>query len=136
MSKSNYLEQKVIEHVSGIASYTSPTNFYVALFTTDPTDAGSGSEVAALDDANYARVVMTGSPEWQHNGDNSAIENINAVTFPAAAVGSNYNVTHFAIFDALTAGNMLWHAPLYVTKNVTDGVQINFAAGDIVISED
>ena len=41
---SNYLENKILDHVLKNISYTSPTTAYVGLFTSDPTDAGTGTE--------------------------------------------------------------------------------------------
>ena len=42
---SNYLENKLLDHILKNVSYTSPTTVYVGLFTSDPTDAGSGTEI-------------------------------------------------------------------------------------------
>ncbi len=52
---SNYLENKVLDHVLRNTSYTSPTTVYVGLYTSDPTDAGSGTEVSG---GSYARQVL------------------------------------------------------------------------------
>ena len=42
----NYLEDKIINHVFGGAAYSAPSTSYVALYTTSPTDAGGGTEVS------------------------------------------------------------------------------------------
>ena len=42
MSKSNYLENKILDHALGTTAFTQPTNQYLALHTADPTDAASG----------------------------------------------------------------------------------------------
>lgn len=45
MAKSDYLENKILDHVLNNTSYTSPTTVYFALFTSNPAEDGSGSEV-------------------------------------------------------------------------------------------
>lgn len=44
MSKSNYLETAVLDHVFGKSAYTAPTHFWVSLHTTDPGEAAGGAE--------------------------------------------------------------------------------------------
>ena len=57
---SNYLEDALINATLRNTSYVSPTTVYVGLFTTDPTDAGTGTEVAG---GSYARTAVTfGAP--------------------------------------------------------------------------
>ena len=53
---SNYLENALINATLRNTSYTSPSTVYVGLFTTDPTDAGSGTEVSG---GSYARESTT-----------------------------------------------------------------------------
>jgi hypothetical protein len=49
---SDYLEDKVLDHVFGGNAYTAPTTLYVALYTVAPTDTGGGTEVSG---GAYAR---------------------------------------------------------------------------------
>ena len=49
---SDYLEDKVLDHVFGGTAYTAPTTLYVALYTVAPTDTGGGTEVSG---GAYAR---------------------------------------------------------------------------------
>ena len=58
---SNYLENKVLDHVLRNTSYTSPTTVYVGLYTSDPTDAGSGTEVSGGSYARQSLSVTTAS---------------------------------------------------------------------------
>ena len=85
---SNYLENALINATLRNTSYTSPSTVYVGLFTSDPTDAGSGTEVSG---GSYARKAMTfGSPS------NGASTNSGAVEFDQAT-GNWGTITHFAI---------------------------------------
>ena len=58
----NYLEDKIINHVFGSTTYTKPTNWYVGLLTATPSDSAAGTEVSG---GSYARMVcaftITGS---------------------------------------------------------------------------
>ena len=53
---SDYLEDKVLDHVFGGNAYTAPSTLYVALYTVAPTDTGGGTEVSG---GAYARQTAT-----------------------------------------------------------------------------
>lgn len=55
-SFSDYLENKVLDHVYRNVAYTAPTGTYLALYTVAPTDAGGGTEVTG---GGYARQAIT-----------------------------------------------------------------------------
>ena len=117
---SNYLENALINATLRNTSYTSPAAVYVALFTTDPTDAGTGTEVTG---GSYARQAATfTSPS---NGSSTLAAD---VTFPTAT-GNWGTVTHFGIYDASTTGNLLYHGALNNSKNIQTGdilrIQVN-----------
>lgn len=109
---SNYLEDALINATLRNTTYTSPATVYIALFTTDPTDANTGAEVSG---GSYARTAATfGAPS------NGVATNNNAITFPTAT-GSWGTVTHIGIMDASTAGNLLYHTALDTAKTITNG---------------
>ena len=102
---SNYLENALINVTLRATSYTAPTTVYVALYTSDPTDADTGTECSGT---SYARQAVTfGAPS------NGATTNSAAVEFPQAG-GSWGTITHIGIRDASTAGNLLYHTALEV----------------------
>lgn len=107
MSMSDAKEKLVLDHFNNVAPYVATTQF-VALYKTNPTDTNSGTEVsAAVDDTAYARQPITWAAAT--SGTGIALSS-NAQTFAAVVYGSGaaaYNVTHFAIFTALTGGVML-----------------------------
>jgi len=126
---SNYLQNKLIDWLLRGQSYTPPTTVYVGLFTTDDNAANnSGVEVSggsyarvsvssAL--ANWAGTQSTGSTSVS-SGTSGTTSNNNVLTFPAptAAWGS---IQGIGIFDAATAGNLLFYAPLTTAKTVNNG---------------
>lgn len=122
---SNYLENALINATLRNTSYTSPSTVYVALFTSDPTDAGTGTEVSG---GSYARQAATfGSPSNGASSISSAIE------FPQAT-GSWGTVTHFGIYDALTTGNLLYHGALTASKTIDTGDVFKFATSALSVT--
>lgn len=124
---SDYLEEKLINHTFRNTSYTSPgTSIYVSLHTADPTDVGNGAELSGN---NYSRVQVTA---WDAPASR-ATQNTNAITFPTPS-GNGGTVTHIAIWDAASAGNMLFYGALTNSKAWLSGVPFSIAAGGIDIS--
>lgn len=122
---SNYLENAMINAVLRATTYTSPANVYVALFTTDPTDAGSGTEVSG---GSYQRTAVTfGAPS------NGVTTNSAGVTFPTAT-GSWGTVTHIGIMDAQTSGNLLFHTALDTSKAVSNGDVFTISTGNLSVT--
>lgn len=134
-SFSNYLEDKILDHITGKTSFTKPTA-YIALCTADPTDAGTGAACNEVPDSNsYARVA-TAPGDWDA-ASGGAVANAAAITFPEAS-GSWGTITHFAIIDSTThgAGNMLAHGTVTVSKQITTGDTPKYNIGDLDITLD
>jgi hypothetical protein len=122
---SNYLENALINATLRNTTYTSPSTVYVGLFLTDPTDAGSGTEVSG---GSYARKAMTfGAPS------NGASVNSAAVEFDQAT-GNWGTIPFFAIFDSLTSGNMLYHGALTASKTIETGDVFKFATSSVSVT--
>lgn len=122
---SNYLENALINATLRGTAYTSPTTVYVGLYTTDPTDANTGTEVSG---GSYARVAVTfGAPS------NGVSTNSSSVTFPTAT-GNWGTVTHIGILDASTAGNLLYHTPLDAAKTIASGDVFTISTGNLSVT--
>jgi len=128
-SFSNFWENEILDHIFGKGTYTPPSNIYVALSTTDPTDSGSG--ISEPSGGSYAR-KSTAPADWDA-AVSGTVDNANAITF-VEATGSWGAITHFALYDALTGGNMLAHGALTTSKIIDDGDVASFAAGDLDVS--
>lgn len=129
MSKTDYAENKVLDHMTGKSTFAAVTA-YVALFTAAPSDAGGGTEVSG---GSYARKA-TAAADWNAASGGST-SNANALSFPTAS-GSWGTATHFAIFDASSGGNMLrWNA-LTTSKTIGSGDTATFGVGSLVLTED
>lgn len=134
-AKTNYLEDAIIGHLFRGTPYTAPTTLYVALFTAAPGEAGGGTEVSG---GSYARVaVANSSAQWDAtSGGNGTTANTNTITFPAPT-GDWGQVTHWGIYDASTAGNLLIYADLTDPKSINNGDPApSFAAGALTYQED
>jgi hypothetical protein len=124
MSFSNEFETRVLQWTFTTGSPTRPTAWYVALFTDDPTDAGTGTEVSG---GSYARTAVT----FTVSGDTAS--NSGAVEFPEAT-GSWGTITHIGIYDASTSGNLIAHAALTASKAIASGDILRFPIGDIDVT--
>jgi len=127
---SDYWENKILDHIFGKGSYTPPT-IYVGLSTADPIDDGSG--LAEPIGNAYAR-AQTSASDWNASS-NGSLDNGSDITF-SQATGSWGTITHFTLFDAATAGNMLAHGALSQSKSIGESDTARFEAGDLDISLD
>ena len=124
---SNYLENALINVTLRNTTYTAPATVYVSLWTSDPTDAGSGTEVSTSG-TSYARQSVTfGAPS------NGASLNTTAVEFPQATA-SYGTVGWIGINDAVSSGNLLYHSPLPTSKTIDTGDIFKIAIGSLSVT--
>ena len=127
-SMTNYLENKLVDHVFRGTSYTAPASVYASLFTAaSGCDAGTVTEVSG---GSYARVAISGATSsWKgthgtttgaSSGTNGTISNAAAVTFPAPTANWG-TVTHWGLWDASSTGNLLICQTLTVSKTINNG---------------
>lgn len=122
---SNYLENALINATLRATNFTAPTTVYVGLYTSDPTDANSGTEVSG---GSYARKAATfGAPS---NGVSTTSADI---TFDQAT-GSWGTIGWIGILDASTSGNLLYHTPLDASKTIDTGDIFKIAAGSLTVT--
>jgi hypothetical protein len=114
----NYAANKILDHANGKTAWTMPTTVYIGLFTSNPGDDVSGTEVAGN---GYARVAYTVDASASRATQNAA-----AITF-AAADAAWGTITHFCTFDALTTGNGIIYGALTANVAVTADDIFSFA---------
>lgn len=130
---SDYLEGQLRAHIFRTASFTKPTTLAIGLFTAAPSDAGGGTEVSG---GSYARVSANPlDANWTAASSTDGVTtNAAAITFatPTANWGT---VTHFGIYDATTAGNLLVWGALTASRVISNGdAAPSFAAGALSIT--
>ena len=132
----NYLEDKIMNHVFGSTTFTKPTNYYVGLLTATPSDSATGTEVSG---GSYARQVcaftITGSGIAE-------AKNTSAITFPTATADWGI-VGWVGVYDALSSGNLVAYQNLQksdfsttTTKTINDGDIFKFNAETIKLQLD
>lgn len=122
---SNYLENALINATLRNTTYTSPAAVYIGLYTSDPTDANTGTEVSG---GSYTRTAVTmGAPS------NGVSTNTAAVEFPQAS-GSWGTVGWIGILDASSSGNLLYHTALDTSKTISSGDIFKIAIGGLSVT--
>lgn len=122
---SNYLENALVNAVLRNTSFTSPTTTYLALYTSDPTDADTGTEISG---GSYQRQPITfGAPS------NGVSTNSSAIEFPQATANWG-TITHVGIRDAVTSGNLLFHTPLDASKVINNGDIFKITSGNLSVT--
>lgn len=124
---SNYLENKLLDHVLRNQSFTSPTTVYVGLYTSDPGDGNTGTEVTG---GSYARQILNVTTATGGIVTSSA-----DVTFPQATAQWG-TISHIGLLDALSSGNLLMHTPLTTSRVVEVGDVLKIATGSLTASLD
>ena len=122
---SNYLEDALINGTLRATTYTAPTTVYVGLYTSDPMDDNSGTEVSG---GSYSRTAVTFSAPSNGVTTNSA-----AVEFPQATLDWG-TVGWIGILDASTSGNLLYHTPLDISKVISSGDIFKIAIGSLSVT--
>ena len=127
MSVADYYENKILDHMLRAQSFTPPTTVYVALYTVAPSDSGGGTEVSG---GSYARQPVTFSA-----ASGGSITNSADITFPQATADWG-TIVAVGLFDASTAGNLLWYGNLTTSKTVNSGDIFKISAGNLTVSLD
>jgi hypothetical protein len=128
MSFSNTFETHVLNYVFTATSVTRPTAWYLALFTSDPAEDASGTEVSTSGTA-YARQSAAFTVSGNTASNSAAIE------FPTATA-SYGTVSHVGVFDASTSGNLIAYAALSSSKAIDTGDVFRVPSGDLDITLD
>ena len=122
---SNYLENALINGTLRATSYTAPTTTFLALYTNDPTDADTGTEVTG---GSYVRQSITFSAP-----SGGATSNSSAIEFPQCTLTWG-TITHIGIRDAVTSGNLLYHSPFDTSKTISTGDIFKVTATNLTVT--
>lgn len=133
---SNYLEKALLDHVlGGGAAYTRPTTRYLALFTNTSGSAAANLEAGVLTDevsgGSYVRKAITFNAAVV--GATTTAASAATVTFDAATANWG-TITHVAVLDAPSAGNVLFYGAVTTPKQIDAGDTFQVTAGNLTIS--
>lgn len=118
-----YLALRIAVSATNTGVLASAQEVYVALFTTAVGEDGSGTEVV---NSGYARQTITVNAVAGGTTANAA-----DITFGPAGVGGYGTVTHAALYDAFTGGNLLFHAALVASKTIPENDTFTYPAGSL-----
>lgn len=140
---SDYLENKVIDHLFRGTAYTAPTTLYVELYTSACSDSARGTEVSG---GSYARAsIASSTTNWAgtqsagstavSSGTGGTTSNNIAINFatPSASWGT---VTYVGLSDAITAGNMLVCIGPITSQTISNGNTVTFPIGSLTFQVD
>ena len=131
-SKSDYLENKLLDHVLGNTAFSAPATVYFALYTVAPSDSGGGTEVSG---GSYARVAVTNNTTNFNAAASGVKRNSTVVTWPTATASWG-TVVAVGILDANAAGNLLFWSTLNTNKTVDNGDTVSIPVNSLTITED
>lgn len=121
MNISNWLSAALLNATLRNTAFSSPATVYLALYTSDPTPADTGTEVTG---GGYKRMPITFAAPALENGKQTA-KNAADVEFPIATADWGL-VTHIGLRTAATGGNLLWSAPVPNPRTIQNGDKPKF----------
>jgi hypothetical protein len=124
---SDYLEAALLNATLNNTAFTTVATPYISLHTADPTDAGTGTEVSG---GSYAR---TSASFATASGTSGSVATDADVTFPTATASWG-SVTHIGIWDASSAGNLLYHTALDSSKTIDSGDIFKITSGNLTLT--
>jgi len=126
---SDYLEDAVLDHVLGNTAYTQPTNIYLALFTADTgLESNSPSAEISTSSTGYGRQTVSFGAASSGSASTDA-----TVTFSAATANWG-TITHVAVMDASTSGNVLFYGAVTTSKTIESGDTFQVSSGNLTVS--
>ena len=134
---SDFLETKLLDHALRVTAYnasafTSSATLYLALFTAvTGLEANSPSAEISTSGTAYARKAVAFSAATGTNPTTSVTSG--TVTFDPAT-SSWGTVTHIAVMDASTSGNVLFYGAVTTSKTIDSGDTFQVSSGNLTIS--
>lgn len=134
-SFSDFAEAKILDQVFGGTAWVPPATLYPALFTTNPTDSGGGTEVTG---GSYVRPAVTNNvTNWPAATGTSPTTKSNGTVITFALATADWGtVSSVGVFDAPSGGNLIGWSALTVSKPILNGDTPNFPPGSFVITLD
>jgi hypothetical protein len=123
---SDFTENLALKWLLTTETAARPTAWHLALFTSNPTDAGTGDEVSTSG-TGYGRKAIAFSVT------NDTATNSATVTFDAATANWG-TIGWVGIYDAATGGNLLFHGAVTTAKTLETGDTFQVSQGNLSIT--
>ena len=130
MPKSNVGKQMVLNFLCRNQSVVQPTQLFLALYSTNPTDADVGTEASY--DGYQRQAIVFGPPTL--SGGSASIQNSAAVQFSVVPNPSG-TIAFAALRTAATGGDLVYYGSLAATYQLNQGVQPIIPIGALTVSE-
>ena len=127
---SDYVENQILNCYLNQTNITAPSNIYLGLFTSAPSDAGGGTEVSGN---GYSRVEITAKFSAASWTGGSLSSNADITGFTADG-GDWGEVNSIGIFDASTSGNLLFYTALDSSATVNNGDSFQISSGNLTVT--
>lgn len=129
---SDYFEAAILNWFRGTTFPAATGSVHASLHTAATADDGTGTEVSGNAYARQALTKATGT--WTAPTASGVISNTAEVLFPTATPSGQGTVTHGALFDASSAGNMIMHGALAASKVIGAGDAFRYPIGSLTIT--
>lgn len=123
------LANKMLDHLTGNATWTAPSALYVKLHKGDPGSAGT---------ANASAVTTRKAATFAAASSGTIALNGTLPVWARPSMTATETISHISVWDASTSGNFLFSLKLNVPKSVVnedglalDAVSFKFAATSI-----
>lgn len=130
MPKANLAKTAVLNFLARNQTVSQPTQLYLALYSTNPTDADTGTEVSY--DGYQRQAVLFSAP--QLSGGASIIQNSGLLQFGVVTTPSG-TMAYAGLKTAATGGDLIYYGPLAATYQLNQGVQPIVPVGSLTVSE-
>jgi hypothetical protein len=131
---SNYLENKILDHVLKNTAYTQPTGLYLGLFTNTSGNAATNLEAGTLTDEVSTSGTAYARKSIAFNAASSGTSISSATVTFDAATASWGTITHVAIMDNSTGGQVLFWGAVTTSKQIDTGDTFQVTSGNLTIS--
>ena len=125
-------EDRVLDHIFGVAAYTAESNLYVALCTSTVLDSDTADGVTG--EVSGGAYVRHKCNTWETAVDGS-LTNAIVLTFEQATADWG-TITHFAVCDHSSTGAMIIHGAVNTAKNIGSGDTAKYATNSIKVELD
>ncbi|MFK7692853.1 hypothetical protein [Paenibacillus sp. HJGM_3] len=143
LTLSNWLSDSLLNLAFRNTAWTPPSTVYLALYTSNPTAADTGTEVSG---GAYARIAIPFAAPVGQSFNLYDIKTGVAETVTRRTLKSNAElvfavatapwglITHVGIRTALTAGNLMYFGAVNNPRTIETGDRMRVAADSIVVS--
>jgi trans-2-enoyl-CoA reductase len=135
---SNYTEDRTLDYwlKANSAASTSPATVYVALFTTDDSTGGTSDLLEAGTLTNEVTTVATAYVRKAVTFGvitNGSVSNSGNITFDTATANWG-TITHIAVMDASTSGNVLFYGSLDTAREILTDDTFQITTGNLTVT--